>query len=164
MDSKQQLQYHLHACVLSHFSHVRLCDGVDCSPPGSTVHGILQARILEQVAMSSSRGSSLPRDRTQVSYVSCIVRQVLYHQCPWGSPQKRYIYTCIQVDMYMCVYIHIYSNFLYQETIITKNYVKNRKDSDLLDFQVCYSLVSSPFVILMPLNLTNKLDSICWIS
>ena len=46
-----------------------LCDPVDCSPPGSSVHGILQARILESVAVSSSRGSSWPRDRT---WVSCI--------------------------------------------------------------------------------------------
>ena len=39
----------------------------DCSPPGSSVHGILQARILEWVAMPSSRASSQPRDRTRVS-------------------------------------------------------------------------------------------------
>ena len=44
---------------------------MDCSPPGSSVHGILQARILEWVAMPSSRGSSQPRDGTQVSYNSC---------------------------------------------------------------------------------------------
>ena len=44
-----------------------LCDPVDCSPPGSSFHGILQARILEWVAISFSRGSSRPRDRTQVS-------------------------------------------------------------------------------------------------
>ena len=41
-----------------------LCDPVDCSPPGSSVHGILQARILEGVAMPSSKGSSQPRDQT----------------------------------------------------------------------------------------------------
>ena len=44
-----------------------LCDPMDCSPPGSSVHGILQARILEWVAMPSSRGSSWPRDQTGVS-------------------------------------------------------------------------------------------------
>ena len=49
------------------FSCVRLCNHKDCSPPGSSVHGILQARILEWIAMRSSRGSSRPRDRTQVS-------------------------------------------------------------------------------------------------
>ena len=45
---------------------------MDCSPPGSSVHGILQARILEQVAISSSRGSSQHKDRTRISFVSCI--------------------------------------------------------------------------------------------
>ena len=43
---------------------------MDCSPPGSSVHGILQARILEWVAISFSRGSSQPRDRTQVSRIT----------------------------------------------------------------------------------------------
>ena len=42
-----------------------LCDPVDCSPPGSSIHGILQARILEWVAISFSRGSAPPRDQTQ---------------------------------------------------------------------------------------------------
>ena len=44
-----------------------LCDPMDCSPPGSSVHGILQSRILEWVVMPSSRGSSQPRYRTCVS-------------------------------------------------------------------------------------------------
>ena len=47
-----------------------LCDPMDCSPPGSSVHGILQAGILESVAIPSSRGSSQFRDRTHVSYVA----------------------------------------------------------------------------------------------
>ena len=49
-----------------------LCDPMDYSLPGSSVYGILQARILECVAISSSRGSSQPRDQTHISYVSCI--------------------------------------------------------------------------------------------
>ena len=56
-----------------------LCDPMDCSPPGSSVHGILQARILEWVAIPSSRGSSQCRDWTHVSYVSCIGRRISYH-------------------------------------------------------------------------------------
>ena len=51
---------------------------MDCSPPGSSVYGIFQARILEQVASSSSRVSSWPRDQTHVSYISCIGRQILF--------------------------------------------------------------------------------------
>ena len=54
-------------------------DPMDCSPQGSSIHGILQARILESVAMPSSRGSSQSRVRNHVSYVPCIGRRVLYH-------------------------------------------------------------------------------------
>ena len=50
------------------------CDHMYCSPPGSSVHGILQARILEWVVISSSRGSSWPRDWT---CISCLCRQIL---------------------------------------------------------------------------------------
>ena len=59
---------------------------MDYSLPGSSVHGILQARILEWVAMPSSRASSQPRDWTHVSYISCIGRWILYHLCLLGSP------------------------------------------------------------------------------
>ena len=55
-----------------------LYDPVDCSPPGSSVHGILQARALEWVPMPSSGGSSQTRDRTHVACVCCIGRRVLY--------------------------------------------------------------------------------------
>ena len=66
-------------CMLSLQSCPTLCNPMDCILPGSSVHGILQARILEWVVMPSSRGSSQPRDGTRVSYVSCIGRQLLYH-------------------------------------------------------------------------------------
>ena len=46
-----------------------LCNSMDCSPPGSSVHGILQARVLEWIAIPFSRGSSQPRDQTQVSHI-----------------------------------------------------------------------------------------------
>ena len=55
----------------SEVSHVRFfCDTMDCSLPGSSIHGIFQARILEWVAISLSRGSSQTKDRTQVSHVA----------------------------------------------------------------------------------------------
>ena len=47
-----------------------LCDPLDCIPPSSSIYGILQARILEWVAISFSRESSQPRDRTQVSHIA----------------------------------------------------------------------------------------------
>ena len=52
-------------------------DPMDCSPPGSSVLGIFQARILQQVAIPFSRGSFHPRDRT---CISCIGRWILYHR------------------------------------------------------------------------------------
>ena len=51
-------------------SCLTLCDTMDCSPPGSSIHGILQARILEWVAIPFSRRSSRPRDQTQVSRIA----------------------------------------------------------------------------------------------
>ena len=62
-----------------------LCKSLDCSLPGSLVHGISQAKILEWVAISYSRGSSQPRDRTRVSCFSCIGRQILYHCTTWEA-------------------------------------------------------------------------------
>ena len=60
-------------------SCLTLCDPMDCSLPGSSVHGISQVRILEWVAISYSRGSSRPRDQTPVSCIFCIDRWILYH-------------------------------------------------------------------------------------
>ena len=59
-----------------------LCDSLDCSPPGSSVLGISQARTLEWVAISFSGGFSWPRDRT---CVSCIGRRIVYH---WASRES----------------------------------------------------------------------------
>ena len=61
---------------------------MDCSLPVSSIHGIFQARVLEWVAISFSRGSSWPRDQT---YVSCMGRRILYH---WATmkPSKEQAY------------------------------------------------------------------------
>ena len=59
-----------------------LCNPMDCSPPGSSVHGILQARILECVAMPFSRGSSLTRGQT---HVSCFAGRFFTNE-PSGKP------------------------------------------------------------------------------
>ena len=75
------LNYCMHrTCV--HAKSLQLCptlyDSMNYSPPGSSVHGILQARILEWVAMPTSRGSSQSRDQSYATYVSCIGRWILY--------------------------------------------------------------------------------------
>ena len=62
---------------------------MDCSLPASSVHGILQARILESVATYFSRGSSQPRDRTDVSCVSWIGRWIIYHWTTWKALNYR---------------------------------------------------------------------------
>ena len=56
-----------------------LCDPMDYSPPGFSVHGIFQARILERVVMPSARGSSWPRDWSHISCVSCIADRFFTH-------------------------------------------------------------------------------------
>ena len=66
-------------------SCLTLQDSVDYSPPGSSAHGIFQARMLEWVAISSSRGSSQPRDLTCVSCISCPAVRLFYHWATGAS-------------------------------------------------------------------------------
>ena len=90
-------------------SSLTLCNPMDCSLPGSSVHGISQAGILEWVPISSSRASSQPRDRIHVSCVSCIARKILYHCTIWEA-----------------LYVYIYKillNFLFWFIIIILNIV-----------------------------------------
>ena len=91
---KLKLQYFGHLIWRAHWQVVQscpnLCDPMDCSLPGSSVHGIFQARVLEWVAISFSRGSSWPRDRTRISHIvgRCftvwVMREELTHwKRPW---------------------------------------------------------------------------------
>ena len=64
-------------------SCLTLCDPMDCSPPGSSLHGILQTRILEWVAISFSRGLSQPRNQT---WVSCIAGRFF---TDWATREAR---------------------------------------------------------------------------
>ena len=75
--------YNLHVCAQS---CPTLCNPVDYRPPGSSVHGISQVRILDQFAISYSRGSSRPRDGTRISWVSCVPRWLLHHCATWEAP------------------------------------------------------------------------------
>jgi len=85
----------MYPCTCS-LSHVLLCDPMDCSPPGSSVHGISQKRVLEWVAISFSNGSSQPRDRTQVPWGSCIGRRDSLPLSPLEKPSK-----CTLVDLFL---------------------------------------------------------------
>ena len=83
------IYHNIHVIYNIHNMHTQscltLCDPMDWSPPGSSVHGIFQVRILEWVAMPSSRGFSWPRDQTCISCVSCIGRQILYCWTTWEA-------------------------------------------------------------------------------
>ena len=80
-------------------SWIRLNDWteLDCSPPGSSVHGILQARILEWFAMPSFTGSSRPRNQSWISCIAGRYRQILYHQNHLGSPTR--VLCCINLSL-----------------------------------------------------------------
>ena len=66
-------------------SEVALCDPMDCSPPGSSLHGIFQLRLLQWVAIPFSRGSSRPREQT---HISCLGRRTLYHWASWETMRE----------------------------------------------------------------------------
>ena len=108
---------------------------MDCGPSGSSVHGILQARILEWVARPSSRGSSPPRDRTQVS---CLTGGFFTTEPP-GRPLHIYIYVYIHSYTYIAI---LYcctaeTNITLQSNYIPINFFfKNR----FFKFFACYRL------------------------
>ena len=79
-------------------SCLTLCDPMDCSPPGSFVHGISQARILEWVTISFSRGCSWPRDWSHVSYVSALASRFFKHWATWEAPL---LINCSYLPLYL---------------------------------------------------------------
>ena len=83
-------------CCLVAKSRPTLCGPMDCNPPGSSVHGICQARILEWVAISFSRGSSQPKDRTHISCVSPALPVDPLPLSPQGSPSVTVIGKVLQ--------------------------------------------------------------------
>ena len=105
-----------HCCCSVTQSCLTLWNPMDCSPPGSSVHGISQARTLEWVTIFFSRGSLQPRDGTPFS---CIGRWVLYDWATREAPHT-YIHTCMSVFtmngyipdfsvVMRCVYIHTHT-------------------------------------------------------
>ena len=108
-----------------------------CSQPGSSIHGIFQARILELVAISSFRRSSQSRDQTHVSCVSCISRQIL----PTVPPGKPFM------DSKTC------PNFI-DVKILNRHLINN--DIQYLNFYLTF-LRAASYCIVWPCNkLLNK--------
>ena len=83
-------QWSLNHCVCAQ-SCPTLCDLMDCSPPDSSLHGISQAGILEWVAISYSRVSSLPRDRTCISWVSCMAGSFFTTSATWEALKSYWV-------------------------------------------------------------------------
>ena len=78
------------ALMLSHCSCVQLCDPMDCSLPGSSVHGFLQASILGRVAMPSCRGSSQPRHLEPLSLISpALAGGFFITSATWKAQQRK---------------------------------------------------------------------------
>ena len=75
--------------------YLTFCDSMDGSPTGSSVHGILQARMLDWVAMPSSRGSSQPKDRTHIFCGSCTADRFFTTESP-GKPLREWYLNVIQ--------------------------------------------------------------------
>ena len=84
-------------------SCLTLCDPMDCRPPDSSVHGISQARMLEWVAMPSSRASFWSRDQPRISCISCISRRFLYHwealPSPYSPPNFSRFFCWWRIDL-----------------------------------------------------------------
>ena len=100
----------IYVCVLVAQSSPTFCDPVDCSPPGSSVHGILQERILEWTAIPFSRGSSQPRDQTQVS---CIAGRLF---TIWATGKS-----CIAFMATFNSYSFMKQNYYYNSTEMKEN-------------------------------------------
>ena len=95
----------------------KLCDPLDCSPPGSSVRRILQARILVWIAMPLSRGSSWPRDWTHISYVSLHRQLGSLPPLPSEVPIA-YFHTAQPKSVCIYVYTHRYTKQMWQKVTI----------------------------------------------
>ena len=99
---------------------------MDCSLPGPSVHGISQARILEWVAMPSSRGSSQPKARTSIA---CVARQILHHWATWEAQRGKFV-------KLMKEYKWSYCRFQFLIVGGFKNYTHNHQQPETIDFPV----------------------------
>ena len=126
------------------------CDPVDCSPPGSSVHGILQARM-EWIAMSYSRGSSHPRDRTRTSWVSFTGTWILYYWATWEAHNYRW-----------GLYALLMFNETWKEIVDRDTYIKSKHH---FTFKMMnkkkFKIISVQFKIMYSINLIEQWFR-CW--
>ena len=99
-------------CLFAKFS-LTLCDPMDCNPPGSSVHGISQARILEWVALSSARGSSWSRNQTYITYLALQVDYLPLNYLATDYPSVKHIVRAHMISFYLSITFLIFISTLY---------------------------------------------------
>ena len=128
-------------------SHVQLYNPMDCSPPGPSVHGILQARILEWVVIPFSRGSSQPKDQSRIS---CIAGRYLTGE-PTGRPMYNYI--CVSllisnaVPIFACVRSSVLLDlisYLYMDDFLLLLHVGLSRSFPICDLVSSWGVASLP--------------------
>ena len=105
-------------CCLVAKSCLTLCNPMHCSPPGFSVHGISQARILKWVAISFSR-RSIPTQRLNPPFLNCQADWILYYWATWEAMDMyiyAHFYTCTHTCVYICMCVLMYA-------CISKTYV-----------------------------------------
>ena len=115
------------ACMLSLQLCLILCDSMECSSPGSSVHGILQAGILGWVAMVFSRGSSWARNQTCVSYVSCMTGRFFITSTTSGDGHTTLEYT----ENHWIVYF----GWIWPVNYISQKFL-NKGEGDKVNFKI----------------------------
>ena len=134
-----------HACVVCQ-SCPTLCNPLGCNPPGPSVHGIFQASILEWVAMPSSRGSSLPRDR---SHVSCTAGRFFTAE-PLGKLTSQGLTHVFILSVSPVYYFHQHIYMVYYVPFIKKNLQPSYCSISLFHsaqfLEVLYKVIVSTFI------------------
>ena len=140
---------------------------MDCSPPGSSVHWIIQARRLDWIIISSSRGSSRPRNRTCNSCISCIGRLIL-HWYATGRPKRESVSHSLVSDSlwtFLCSHLqsHISPSSVLLLTLAFPSCIALPLESylfDILSFRLCWKNTS--FILFsqtFSLTQLSRLDS-----
>ena len=101
-----------------------LCSLMNCSPPGSSVHGISQARTLEWFSISSSRGSTRPRDQTHISCKSPALQVSSLHTDPLGKPHSDIKVIALQIFIVLPMSSHCVRSLLFSLTLKKKKTLK----------------------------------------
>ena len=117
------------------------CNPMDCSPPGSSVHGILQARIPECVAIPFSRVSSQPKDQT---HISCVGRQTFLPLNRQRTPSLTRVHVC--VCMCVCMYDLIELIEIWRWESVKIKYLDLKVQFQPENFLFCHFIIKTVFL------------------